>query len=141
MVFIYSNISDKRKLSNAHMNHLNIKENAKKITCKECRGKCCIGYLSSRLVNADFRININKNIKRMNIDGISLVRLNKLVWKCEWFNRRTGKCTNYKHRPDICKYWYCPEHKKQNTKRYQQTSIYALSFDSRYLTKKRIVVE
>lgn len=104
--------------------------------CKDCKQPCCEGTIHVRITNDDI-ILIPLTKKKMNIDGIPLKRITARVWRCEWLNKKTGKCKNYKGRPTVCRNFLCKDYTGPNkSKPTLNTSIYGLGFP-KYMQNKR----
>lgn len=80
------------------------------LNCKNCKQRCCEGYLSARNVNNEMVILLPLSKKEITIDKIPLIRVTDRLWRCKHFDKKTGKCLNYYNRPPLCKFWYCPSH-------------------------------
>jgi Fe-S-cluster containining protein len=82
----------------------------KKLNCKNCKRKCCEGYLYNK-ITGESKVILPVKVKFICTEGIQLVRISRLKWKCRFFKR--GKCSIYKERPFLCKMWFCRDHPKK----------------------------
>ena len=89
-----------------------------KLDCKNCKQKCCEGHLINRITH-DLKVILPKRIDKICVDGIQLVRVNRVFWKCRFLKR--GKCSIYANRPWLCKYWFCSDHSKKKAKFFNST--------------------
>ena len=117
------------------------------LNCKNCKQKCCEGYLLAR--NLDTVILLPLTRKRIDVNGIPLIRITNRRWRCKWFDTKTGKCNNYYKRPLVCKAWFCNGHeihtnpeklkkKRAKLKKLEKgDDIYALAFPLG-MQKKRV---
>jgi len=112
------------------------------LNCKNCKKKCCEGYLCVTVTN-DGIILLPLSRRKMTIDGIPLERVTDRIWRCTHFDTKTGKCGIYKRRPLVCKEWYCEGHKiwdnearVKKLKRTCNNSIYRLGFPMGYTGKR-----
>ena len=122
------------------------KKSCSGLNCKNCKQKCCEGYLHAK--NLDLVILLPLTRKKITVNGIPLIRITNRAWRCKWFNKKTGKCKNYYKRPLVCKSWFCFGHeihknpdklKKKNSKikNFEKGDDYfSLSFPKR-LQRKR----
>ena len=108
-----------------------------KLNCKDCKQKCCEGYLSvNDNKNKDLIILLPLSRKKIKVDGIPLKRITDRIWGCEWFNKKTGKCKNYKKRPKLCRYWFCKGHEKKPTKACGEDGPFTLAFSARLIKRR-----
>ena len=106
----------------------------KKLTCQNCKQKCCEGYLMNRITGKR-KIILPKKMTKICADGIQLIRVSRIKWKCRFLKR--GKCSIYETRPWLCKYWFCRDCPKKIMaayKSYQQNSVLTLEV----ITKGRV---
>ena len=91
-----------------------------KLNCKNCKQKCCEGYLINNITHKQ-KVILPKRVNKICVDGIQLVRVNRVLWKCRFLKR--GKCSSYENRPWVCKYWYCLDNsQKQKYKRFFEST-------------------
>jgi len=108
-----------------------------KLDCKDCKQKCCEGYLYVRATKErEIIILLPLSRKKIKVDGIPLKRITDRLWRCEWFNKKTGKCKNYYKRPKLCKVWFCRDCKKQSTKTHHSEEPYGLGFTPRLIRRR-----
>ncbi len=84
------------------------KKNCSGLNCKNCKQKCCEGYLLAKSLDSVILLPLTR--KEIDVNGIPLIRITDRLWRCKWFNKKTGKCNIYYKRPLICKSWYCIGH-------------------------------
>ncbi len=80
-----------------------------KLNCKNCKQKCCEGYLNNKITKKQSII-LPKRITKICVEGIQLMRVSRTKWKCRFLKK--GKCSIYENRPWLCKYWFCRDHSK-----------------------------
>jgi len=69
--------------------------------CEDC-GICCLHVNCPPLLPEE-RERLPKSL-RVEIDGyLDSIRYEDKDWPCIWFDRSTGKCRHYEHRPEVCR--------------------------------------
>lgn len=112
-----------------------VPKNSRTLLCKDCKSPCCEGYLSVRFQH-DQIILLPLSRKKINIDGIPLVRITDRLWRCEWYDPEKKRCKYYRIRPTVCRNWFCGNHKKESGNT-DNTSVYCLVFDKKMINRRK----